>query len=388
MKPVLIDITSLANEFRKKRQPHGIPRVTLAYLRYYHDHLQLIFRLGSRVFILPKEISKEIALLLVQWDQRTLKKLIKLIVKGVFFSFKSLPVDDCFVIKIDHGGMKNKSYVQSLRNKNLKILSLVHDLIPIEYPEYCTVQHTVKFAQSLESILKYSSGIVCVSEATQDVLENHVMETNKKCPPVISATLAPGLLPQLNPEGKRLIDGPYFVTVSTIGARKNHLLLLQIWRSLVDRLGEKTPKLIIVGRRSMDCWYTNALLDRSKKLKSVVIQTQATDRELANYLHHARALLYPTFTEGYGLPLIEALAVNLPIIASQLPVFHEIVGDIPDYFDPLDAIGWRNCIEQYSHEDSPQRQAQLTRMASFKMPTWDEHFAKVDSFIKKLESSN
>lgn len=384
MKPVLIDITSLANELRKKRQPHGIPRVTLAYLRYYQDNLQVIFRLFTKVVILPKDISREIALLLIAWDPQSVGKLARLIIKGIFCSYRSLPSDHCFVIKTDHGGLKHPAYAQSLKKKNLKILSLIHDLIPIEYPEYCTASHAVKFAQSLGSILTYSAGIVSVSEATRNALAKYVAVMNEPCPPVISSALAPGLLPA-KPEGARLIEGPYFVTVSTIGARKNHLLLLHIWRHMVERLGEKTPKLVIVGRRSMDCWYTSALLERSKKLSPVVIQTQATDEELANYLHDARALLYPTFTEGYGLPVIEALAVNLPVIASNLPVFYEIAGDIPEYFDPLDAMGWMHCIEQYTQEDSPQRQAQLDRMKRFHMPAWDEHFAKVDAFMDELD---
>ncbi|MCL9683003.1 glycosyltransferase family 4 protein [Legionella maioricensis] len=196
----------------------------------------------------------------------------------------------------------------------------------------------------------------------------------------------PGLRPALTQE-KKLIDEPYFLIVSTIDPRKNHLLLLQIWRSLVDKLGVKTPKLVILGKRGKQCWGSLDMLDRCEQLKSVVIESQSPDEELINYLLHARALLFPTFSEGYGLPLIEVLSFNTPVIASDLPVFREIAGNIPDYLDPLDGKGWMEHIENYTLENSSLRQAQKQRMANLQIPTWDEHFSKVNEFMNTLELS-
>lgn len=98
-------------------------------------------------------------------------------------------------------------------------------------------------------------------------------------------------------------------------------------------------------------------------------------------MYYARALLFPTFTEGFGLPLIEALSLKVPVIASDIPVFREIAGDIPDYLDPIDGKGWMEYIENYMLENSSLRQRQLDRISNFKIPLWDEHFAKVDAFI-------
>lgn len=60
MKQLLIDITSLANELRRKRPPHGIPRVTLAYLSNYYPNLQVLFRIRKRVYIFQRDISKKL----------------------------------------------------------------------------------------------------------------------------------------------------------------------------------------------------------------------------------------------------------------------------------------------------------------------------------------
>lgn len=386
MKHILIDVSSLINELRRKRPPHGIPRVTLAYLRHYFDRMQVLLRLDKRVFILPKDTSQKIALLLLDWNAEHLYGIVKLIINGIFRSRHAMPKGTVYLLKTDQGGFKNPAYIKALKDKSIKLVTVVHDLIPILNPEYCSPESTAKFSKCISLILEHSKGILTVSQFTQDVLAQYVRSKEIHCPPVVSATLAPGLLPVLS-NNTPLVDGPYFVTISTIGDRKNHLLLLQIWRNLVDRLGKNAPKLVIIGKRSTKCSYTISMLDRCVQLHEAVIETQSTDKELSHYLQHARALLFPTFTEGYGLPLIEALSVNVPVIVSDLPVFHEIAGDIPEYLNPLDGMGWMNYIENYAQAESTLRRAQLERMVHFRIPTWEEHFAKVDAFIEELAHS-
>ena len=95
-------------------------------------------------------------------------------------------------------------------------------------------------------------------------------------------------------------------------------------------------------------------------------------------------MLFPSFVEGYGLPLIEALALGVPVIASDLPVFREIAGDIIEYIDPLDGKRWGDVIMDYAKTDSASRTAQLARIQEFKVPTWDEHFIQVDALLAAL----
>jgi glycosyltransferase involved in cell wall biosynthesis len=348
--------------------------------------MQALVRTPKRVFILPQAISKEIGLLLLQWDPTMLKTILKLMLKGMLFSRRTQLKDHYILLKTDHGGFKNPAYIKALQAKRVQVIAVVHDLIPLLHPEYCTSNNTVKFAKSLSTILEHAKGLVTVSEATKDALTDHVHLKQITCPPVITSKLAPGLSFSRSDKEPPLIDGPYFVTISTLGARKNHLLLLQIWRDMVRRLGVNTPKLVIVGKRSRTCEYTLGMLDRCQELRDTVVETTCTDKQLANYLYYAKALLFPSFTEGYGLPLIEALSFKVPVIASNLDVFKEIAGDIPEYFDPLDGLGWMQCIEHYAKEDSPLRQAQMERMANFRVPTWQEHFVKVDAFLNALQT--
>src|SRR5262249_44691063 len=144
-------------------------------------------------------------------------------------------------------------------------------------------------------------------------------------------------------------------------------------------------RLVIIGRRGWE--YENAadMLERCRELKGVVVEyPRCGDDELAALVDHAQALLFPSFVEGYGIPLAEALTRGVPVIASDLPVFHEIAGAIPDYADPLDGPRWAELISNYADPGGALRQRQLQRMHAFTVPTWERHFAIVDAFIKEV----
>jgi glycosyltransferase involved in cell wall biosynthesis len=180
-------------------------------------------------------------------------------------------------------------------------------------------------------------------------------------------------------------DRPAFVMLGTIEGRKNHLLLLQLWTRLVARLGRDTPRLLIIGQRGWECEQVVDLLERSDVLRDSVVEVgRCSDDELVAHLRSARALLFPTLVEGYGLPLIEALAAGTPVIASDIPVFHEVGQGVPDFIDPLDGPAWLRAILDYAEPDSAARAAQVERLGGYRAPGWDDHFASVSAWVETL----
>jgi glycosyltransferase involved in cell wall biosynthesis len=146
--------------------------------------------------------------------------------------------------------------------------------------------------------------------------------------------------------------------------------------------------LVIIGQRGWECENVEDMLERCGPLRGVVFEhPMCSDAELITYLHHAQALLFPSFAEGYGMPLIEALSLGVPVLASDLPVFEEIAGGVPEYIDPLDGRRWREVIEAYTPADSVPRAAQLSRLKGFRVPDWATHFAKVDALLESLRGA-
>ena len=84
---------------------------------------------------------------------------------------------------------------------------------------------------------------------------------------------------------------------------------------------------------------------------------------------------------SFRLALTEALGAGVPAIASNLVVFKETAGGIPDYLDPEDDTGWEQAVMDYAEPESTRRAAQIERMHGFVPPTWEAHFAKVDAWL-------
>jgi glycosyltransferase involved in cell wall biosynthesis len=124
------------------------------------------------------------------------------------------------------------------------------------------------------------------------------------------------------------------------------------------------------------------MVERCKPINGLVHEaTDLNDSELMSLLQGARALLYPTFAEGWGMPVVESLTLGIPVICSDIPELKESGQNIPDYIHPIDGISWMNTIIDYCKPDSSMRSAQLKRIENFTPPTWEAHFKLVSEKI-------
>jgi glycosyltransferase involved in cell wall biosynthesis len=184
-----------------------------------------------------------------------------------------------------------------------------------------------------------------------------------RAPPGIVAALGvpipvAGALPDNIPT-----DRPYFVTIGTIEPRKNHALLLDIW----DRLGPDAPRLYIIGGRGWADATTFARLERLPQ--TVQVLSGLPDSAVAAVLQNARALLFPSLAEGFGLPPVEAAAMGVPVVASNLSVIRELLGDFAVYLNVADSYSWLETITTLA-EASPKA---LGRK-KINPPNWADHF--------------
>ena len=255
---------------------------------------------------------------------------------------------------------------------------LVHDLIPLELPEYVPPPWTGQHRARLRTIARYADGIISNSQSTTASLSPYV-------PNLPIATVPLGIRP-LSPHPAPARAHPYFVMVGTIEPRKNHLMILHLWRRIVQELGPAAPHLFIIGRRGWENEQIIDLLERSADIRQHVFETgMIPDGEMSRLVAGARALLMPSFAEGYGLPVAEALSLGVPVLCSDIGAHREVGKSVPEWLDPLDGMGWMRAILDYAAPDSLASAAQCVRLQGWAVPDWRSHVATVLEFVAGLE---
>ena len=375
--PYLLDVTRLIWRRWKGRFPTGVDRVCLAYLRHFAGRSQAVVQHDHFRRILRRAASNELFGLLEGPPERFRRKLPLSALRHI--GGLNDEGRGRLYLNVGHTGLNSLGFRDWVRRANVRPIYFVHDLIPITHPEYCRAGEAERHRERMRTVLITGAGVIGNSQATLDELGEFAKAEGLPMPPAIAAWLGSEPLPV--PISAQQPDRPTFVILSTIEARKNHLMLLQIWSRLIDRLSNGAPRLLIIGQRGWEADPVFDLLDRSEKLRGHVVElNECSDDELAQHLVTARALIFPSFAEGYGLPLVEALGLGVPAIASDLPVFREIGGDIPTYLSPTDEAGWEAAILDYSRP----RKAQLQRLKRFKGPDWQSHFDTVEGWLSSF----
>jgi glycosyltransferase involved in cell wall biosynthesis len=378
---IYLDVTRLLTRLYDGLLPTGVDRVGLQYIQKYGARARAILsERGFSTALTERDSQQTFAMLLSSIRNRNAIR--SLVARACLNRLREARLNGV-LLHTSHNGMEFGRYYRAMTKREIRPVFMVHDLIPLTHAEYCRPGVDATHRHRMHTAIRHASGLIANSQATLDSLAVEAQRTGLKLPPSVVARLASGVTQ--GPLTKRPLPSPYFVMLGTIEPRKNHWFILHVWRRLVEQLGAAAPKLVVIGRRGWECENVVDMLERCESLKGVVIEeAHCSDEQLHAYLQHAQALLFPSFVEGYGMPLAEALALKVPVLASDLDVFHEIADDIPDYLDPLDGPGWLARIQAYAHENSPERNAQLTRIERFREPTWAEHFEHVDGFLETL----
>lgn len=268
---------------------------------------------------------------------------------------------------VGHTSLNTPDILTSLSAQGIERVVMLHDLIPITHPEFCRPGDGDKHRRRVLTTLRHASRILVNSQYTADEVLAFADREGLKAPPVEVAHL--GLEPVFMKTAPNVRRRPYFVHVGTIEARKNLAFLLTVWRRLQEGMGDKAPRLVLIGRYG---WENEAVLDhlqRSPNLQGLVHQVEnLPDTALADLMRGAQAVLAPSSVEGFDLPAVEACALGVPLIASDIPAHRELVPQAT-LIDPLDGLGWLKALET----------ATLHRPTApaYQAPTWQAHFQQI-----------
>lgn len=379
---VLLDVSRPIWRAWRGKLPTGIDRVCLAYLEHFKDRAKAVVqRKGLRV-ILSNADSDRLFRLILAGSAAGRLDWIKLAVSLLPTLLRREASSGSLYLNVGHTGLDDPSLPQWISDNRLRAVFMVHDLIPLTHPEFCREGEPAKHKKRMANMVASATGIIGNSAATLFELEQYAASHGSPLPPSIAALIA-GHQPHRR-EAATPTENPYFITLGTIEGRKNHLLLLRVWKRFVRDLGPAAPKLVIVGQRGWEADKAFQILDEPGDLDNFVVEmSDCDDDQLAGLIAGSRALLMPSFVEGFGLPVVEALQLGAPVIASDLPVYRELAGEIPTFLDPHDEDSWDAMIRRFAGDDA-ERERQLAAMPSYSAPSWPEHFRQVEAWLETI----
>jgi glycosyltransferase involved in cell wall biosynthesis len=260
--------------------------------------------------------------------------------------------------------------------RGTQIAALCQDLIPITCPQFFESDEFVgRYRAYVDFLIRDVNLIVAISESTKSDILNYARHNGgirghiavvQLGADLISAKFArpPSDLPNLRAR-------KFVLSVSTIQSRKNFDLLYHLWRRLAEQRIPDLPMLVIVGQRgfgSQDLLWQIEHDDQTKDKIAILHHTK--DEELSWLYQNCLWTMYPSFYEGWGLPISESLAYGKYCLASNSSSMPEAGAGLANHLDPLDFAAWRDAIVELL--SSPERVATLERSirAKYRPMTW------------------
>lgn len=205
-------------------------------------------------------------------------------------------------------------------------ITTIHDVVPFVFKKYGRFQQFyVETITKLSAIA--SDKIITVSENSKKDLKKYLNVSKDKII-VVYNTIIPSLIHEKKLDKKE----KFFITVSTVQPGKNLLRLIEAFERFSQT--EKDYKLIIVGNLGWQYEDIMILIDKLKLNDKVQFSGYLTDNDLENLYRRAKALLYVSLYEGFGIPPLEAMNYNCPVVVSNVSSIPEVVGEVGIYVDP------------------------------------------------------
>ena len=242
----------------------------------------------------------------------------------------------------------------ALRERGVAVVRMIYDLIPVIKPQWvdeATVREVTGWARNL---LTASDHVLTISEFSRREIEAYCAESRFPVPPTTVVRLGDELEScddQTPPLPRFVPRRPFFLCVSTLDIRKNHRLLYDAWQALAARDPDGCPDLVCLGVPHL---FVADLMREVRQDRAVNGRIHLLhgieDAELAWYYRHCAATIYPSRYEGWGLPVAESLGHGRLCLASNATSIPEISRDLPEFFDPLDALGLVALVERTLRE--------------------------------------
>lgn len=231
--------------------------------------------------------------------------------------------------------------------KNIVCFTAIHDLIPLKYPKFFKVDKRAFFDRILKKS-KPNHFFLALSESTKADICHYYSINPEKIFVVHSAPQSELFYPvkdkkEIERVKKRYkVEAPYILSLATLEPRKNISFLIDAFIKLIKEKPSLDLKLVLCGAKG---WGYNEIFEKIKEYEDRVIITGfVKDEDLAAIYSGALAFVYPSLYEGFGLPPLEAMKCETPVIVSDRSSLPEVVGKGGLYVDPTDIDDMANQI--------------------------------------------
>ncbi len=245
-------------------------------------------------------------------------------------------------------------------------VTVFHDLQHKRHPEFFRRFDLPFWRLLLWASARRSRGLISVSQATHDDLQHYYG--------VDSKVIHHGVEREILEIAERREPQDYLLCVSTLHPHKNLERLIRVHASMPN-----APNLVITGLRGFAAEQLEKSAGDRVRLTGWIPRT-----ELYELFRCARAFVYPSTFEGFGMPVLEAMAACVPVACSGIPPLREIAGGMAVFFDPYDDASMRHAIEQVMKDDS-MADAARDHAARF---TWEHTARETVEYLRKFANVN
>ena len=284
------------------------------------------------------------------------------------------------------GDWSDQNYIKTLKDfhdDDGNIIQFAHDMIPVIQPQY-SGHSTESLNNFAINIYPICHRIIAVSENTKRDVINWMKAAKLNIPDIVVINSGDDFN-VAKPQQPLSITkvGKYILCVGTVELRKNHLIFYYIY-NLARLQGLDLPDLIIVGRHG---WKTEGIIDLLSKTpflrNKVHILDQINDNELSWLYKNCLFTVYPSYYEGWGLPIAESINYGKTCLSSNTSSMPEIAGDLINYFNPYSP---EDCLKEILKLLDPDILAKAEKLLkNYKSRTWDDSYNKLNTVIESID---